>query len=174
MITTWVHSRKGTQTSIFIFWTMDNFFFFGLFFFFRAEATAYGGSQAKGPVRTVAAGLCTATATRAPSHICDLHHSSRQHRILHPLSEPTSSWMLVGFTNHWATMGTPTFFFFLWPHLRHMEVPRLGVELELQLLAYATAQQPPIQAASATYVAACCNTGFLTHWGQGSNLHPYG
>ena len=29
--------------------------------------------------------------------------------------------------------------FFLGPHLRHMEVPRLGVKLELQLLAYATA-----------------------------------
>ena len=28
---------------------------------------------------------------------------------------------------------------FLGPHLRHMEVPRLGVELELQLLAYTTA-----------------------------------
>ena len=31
------------------------------------------------------------------------------------------------------------FFFFLGPHLRYMEVPGLGVELELQLLAYATA-----------------------------------
>ena len=31
------------------------------------------------------------------------------------------------------------FFLFLWPHLQLMEVPRLGVELELQLLAYATA-----------------------------------
>ena len=30
-------------------------------------------------------------------------------------------------------------FFFLWPHLGHMEVPRLGAESELQLLAYATA-----------------------------------
>ena len=30
------------------------------------------------------------------------------------------------------------FFFFLGPHLRHMEVPRLGVQLELQLQAYAT------------------------------------
>ena len=29
-------------------------------------------------------------------------------------------------------------FYFLWPHLRHMEVPRLGVQLELQLLALAT------------------------------------
>ena len=34
----------------------------------------------------------------------------------------------------------PSFsFFFLGPHLQHMEVPRLGVELELQLPAYATA-----------------------------------
>ena len=30
-------------------------------------------------------------------------------------------------------------FCFLELHLRHMEVPRLGVELELQLLAYTTA-----------------------------------
>ena len=38
----------------------------------------------------------------------------------------------------------PGFFFvlfcFLGPHPRHMEVPRIGVELELQLLAYTTAQ----------------------------------
>ena len=41
-----------------------------------------------------------------------------------------------------GSRGIPTFngfFFFLGPHLRHMEVPRLGVESELQLLAYATA-----------------------------------
>ena len=37
------------------------------------------------------------------------------------------------------------FFFscFLGPHLWHMEVPRLGVELELQLLAYTTAIVTP-------------------------------
>ena len=29
----------------------------------------------------------TVTATQDPSHICDLHHSSRKHRILDPLSE---------------------------------------------------------------------------------------
>ena len=39
---------------------------------------------------------------------------------------------------------------FLWPHLQHMEVPRLGVESELQLLAYANARselylQPTLQ-----------------------------
>ena len=29
----------------------------------------------------------TATVTRDPSHVCNLHHSLRQHRILNPLSE---------------------------------------------------------------------------------------
>ena len=32
------------------------------------------------------------------------------------------------------------FFFFLLPHLRHMEVPRLGVMLELQLPAFTRAK----------------------------------
>ena len=32
---------------------------------------------------------------------------------------------------------------FLGPHLRHMEVPRLGVESELQLLSYTTAHSNP-------------------------------
>ena len=37
-------------------------------------------------------------------------------------------------------MGTPlSLFFFKWLHLRHVEVPGAGVELELQLLTYATA-----------------------------------
>ena len=35
------------------------------------------------------------------------------------------------------------FFFFVWLHLWHMEVPRLGVELELQLSAYTTATAVP-------------------------------
>ena len=42
------------------------------------------------------------------------------------------------------------FFCFLGPHLHHVEVPRLGVISELQLLAYATA--------TATWVSSClCN-----------------
>ena len=36
-----------------------------------------------------------------------------------------------------------TFFFFLGPYLGHMSVPRLGVELELWLPAYATATIMP-------------------------------
>ena len=33
--------------------------------------------------------------------------------------------------------------FFFGPHLQHMEVPRVGDELELQLLAYTTATAKP-------------------------------
>ena len=51
-----------------------------------------------------------ATATPDLSHICDLHCSSQQHRILSPLSRarigPTFSWLLVRFFIRWATMGT--------------------------------------------------------------------
>ena len=56
------------------------------------------------------------------------------------------------------------FFFFLGPHLRHMEVPRLGVESELQLLAYttATATQDPSHITSITYITAPSNAGSLT------------
>ena len=45
----------------------------------------------------------TSTATPDPSHVCNLHHSSRQRRILNPLSEaglkPTTSSFLVGFAS---------------------------------------------------------------------------
>ena len=41
------------------------------------------------------------------------------------------------------------FFFFLWPHLGHMEVPRLGVEFEVQLRPKPQPQQRQIQAANA-------------------------
>ena len=50
------------------------------------------------------------------------------------------------------------FFCFLGPNLHHMEVPRLGVELELQLLAYSTGQ---FWTASATYTTAHSNAGYL-------------
>ena len=40
-------------------------------------------------------------------------------------------------------MSRDFFFFFLGPHLLYMEVPRLGVQSELRLLAYATATATP-------------------------------
>ena len=39
----------------------------------------------------------TATVMRDPNHVCDLHCSSQQRRILNPLNEATSSWVLLGF-----------------------------------------------------------------------------
>ena len=53
-----------------------------------------------------------------------------------------------------------------------MEVPRLGVKLELQLLA--TAKQYQIQATSAAYTTGHRNAVSLTEQGQGLNLHSHG
>ena len=78
-----------------------------LFFclFFRAEPTAYGGSQAKAWIRAVATGLChsqsnagskpSATYTTACGNTGSLTHWARSG------VKPTSSHF------HWATMGTP-------------------------------------------------------------------
>ena len=60
---------------------VEQFFFFCLFAISWAASSAHGGSQARGWIRA------TATATRDPSRICDLHHSPRQHQILDPLSK---------------------------------------------------------------------------------------
>ena len=57
------------------------FFFFGLFAFYRAAPVAYGDSQARDLIGTVAAGL-----HHSHSNVCNLHHSSRQCWILNPLS----------------------------------------------------------------------------------------
>ena len=59
----------------------------------------------------------TATAMLDPSLICDLHHSSRQHRILNPLSKARdetcilwdASWVCYCCT----TTGTPSNFIYL-------------------------------------------------------------
>ena len=57
--------------------------------------------------------LAYAVSTAMPdlSQVCDLHHSSWQRQILNPKAgpgiDPTSSWILVRFVNHCATMGTP-------------------------------------------------------------------
>ena len=48
---------------------------------------AYGTSRLQGESELQLPAYATATATRDPSHLCDLHHSSRQHQTLNPLSE---------------------------------------------------------------------------------------
>ena len=59
-----------------------------------------------------------------------------------------------------------SFFCFLGPNLRHMEVPRLGVKSELQLPATPQPQQLRIQVTSATYITAYSNTRSLIHWAR--------
>ena len=49
--------------------------------------------------------------------------------------------------------------FLLGPHTQHMEVPRLGIKSELQLLVYTTAAAMP----DPTYTPAQGNTGSSTH-----------
>ena len=53
----------------------------------------------------------TATATRDPSCVCDLHHSSRQHQILNPLGKARDQTCILQAPGqirfHWAAIGTP-------------------------------------------------------------------
>jgi len=60
----------------------------------------------------------------------------------------------------------PTLLISLGPHEGHMEFPKVGVQLELQLPASARATTSGIQVASATYTTAQSNAGFLTHWSR--------
>ena len=61
----------------------------------------------------------------------NFHTLASQH---HTMEVPTLGWNLPPLS---------IFFFFLGPHLWHMEVPRLGTESELQLPATATATPDP-------------------------------
>ena len=71
--------------------TIDQFVFFLFYLFFclfRVTLVAYGGFQGSGGFGSAAAHLCHSD-SNAGSESCvwDLPHSSRQHRILNPLSE---------------------------------------------------------------------------------------
>ena len=55
------------------------------FAFFRAALEAYGGSQARGQIRAVAASLHHSHSNRDLSGVCDLHHSAWQCQIFNPL-----------------------------------------------------------------------------------------
>ena len=57
----------------------------------------------------------TATAMWDLSRVCDLHHNAVAESPTHwasPGIEPTTSWFLAVFVNHWGTMGTPRKSFF--------------------------------------------------------------
>ena len=63
------------------------FHFFCLFAFSRATPEAYRDSQAGVQSELQLQAYSRAAATRDPSCVCDLHHSSRQCRVLNPLSK---------------------------------------------------------------------------------------
>ena len=67
------------------------FFFFWSLPFSWVTPTAYGGSQARGLIGAVAASLrqshTNAGSKPHPSRVCNLHRSSRQRRIVNPLSK---------------------------------------------------------------------------------------
>ena len=67
-------------------------------------------------------------------------------------------------------------FFFLWPHLQHPEVPRLGVRSELQLPIYttATAMLDLIHICDLHYSLWQCWILSALREGQGSNSHYQG
>ena len=68
---------------------IDNFFLV----FSMATPVAYGGAQASGLIRAVAASLHQRHSNTGSEPVFDLYHSSQQRRILYPLSEATD-WTL--------------------------------------------------------------------------------
>ena len=85
------------------------FFFFLLFW---APPPAHGSSQGRGQIRTMQA-YATATATWDPRHVCNVHHSSWQCRVLDAVSKVRDGTHILVDTNHIhfhsTTMETPDF-----------------------------------------------------------------
>ena len=83
-----------------------------IYLYVRAKSAAYGSSQARGsnwscscrpipqPQQRRIQAMCV-TCTTAHSNAGSLTHWAR------PGIEPTPSWILVGFINHWSMTGTP-------------------------------------------------------------------
>ena len=103
-----------------------------LFFLpFRAAPEAYGSSQTRGRLELQLSGCATATATWDLSHICDLHHSSWQGQVFHPLSEARDWTCIFTSTNRvhfpWATKRTPNYMLLNWLWVKWAS---LGLEME--------------------------------------------
>ena len=101
--------------SLIAFWhsRMFQIHLFFFFFLFRAVSMAYGSSQARGLTGATASSQCHShSSARSEPHLqptsqlmampWNLTHWAR------PRIEPASSWILIGFVNHWAMKGIPT------------------------------------------------------------------
>ena len=86
-----------------------SFFFkiFILIFLFTATSAVYRSSRVRGQIGATVEVYTTAMATPDLSHICGLHYSLWQGRILNPLSNPHPHRDYVRFLTHRATIGTP-------------------------------------------------------------------
>ena len=109
----------------------------GLFFFLRAMPEAYGRSQARGQIGPAAAGLYHSHSNTRSD--CDLQQSSRQRRILNPLSRVRDRTLVLVDTSqvHFccATTGIPQRTFY--DLVIRMRTPRLRRTAGLVLLAAA-------------------------------------
>ena len=93
------------------------FLFLSLSSLYRAVHTAYGGSQARGLIRTAAAGLhqSHSNAGSEPSLQSTPQAHGNDGSLTHwgrPGINPETSWFLLGFVNHWATR-TPCYFLYM-------------------------------------------------------------
>ena len=107
------HSRHtATPSSLFSF-----ILFIFLFLLFRAAPAAYGGSQAGVESELQLPAYATATAIQDLSHVCDLHHSSRQHLILNPPSEARNQTLNLSTAPQWELPPCPLLeAVYLWPN----------------------------------------------------------
>ena len=84
---------------------MFSFFIFFYFFIFLSFPELYGGSQARGLIRAIAASLCQIWATSATNTTTQGNTGSLTHWA-RPGIKPAASWFLVRFVKHWTMKGT--------------------------------------------------------------------
>ena len=111
-------------------WWEDECKGFGFYFLgvlFMAAPVAYQSSQARDWIQATVATYTTPAAITGS---------------FNPLSQAGDT-CLHRYPSHWSQIFFFFFFCFLGPHLQHMKVIRLRVELELQLPAYTTAMWDP-------------------------------
>ena len=85
-----LHNHPSSNISTYnFFFSMYLFIylFICLFAFSKAASMAYGDSQARGLIGAIATGLGHSHSNERSEPSCDLHHSSRQRRILNLLSK---------------------------------------------------------------------------------------
>ena len=105
------HSAQLKIQTFFYIGIISNHIDFFAVCLFRSESETHGASQARGRMELQLPAYTTTTATRDPSRVCNLHHSSWQHWTLNPLSEArdrTHNLMVPSWIRFLcATTGTP-------------------------------------------------------------------